>query len=150
MVVLVSKYGFAKNKNKMLLQPKRTTYRKYKKGVLPNLEHRANKLEFGIFGLKALESGCISARQIESARQAINRKIKRNGRVWIRIFPNLPITSKPIEVRMGKGKGSVSHWVARVGAGALLFEIEGISKKLAESALKVGATKLPVKTTIIS
>jgi len=134
----------------MLLQPKRTKYRKYRKGVLPKLEHRANKLEFGVFGLKATESGCISANQIEAARQAITRKIQRKGRVWVRIFPNLPITSKPIEVRMGKGKGSVSHWVARVGGGAMLFEIEGIPEKLAKSALKIGAAKLPVKTIIIS
>jgi len=134
----------------MLLQPKRTTYRKYRKGTLPKLEHRANKLEFGIFGLKAAESGCISARQIEATRQAITRKIKRSGRVWIRIFPNLPITSKPIEVRMGKGKGAVSHWVARVGGGAMLFEIEGVPEKLAKSALAIGAAKLPVKTMIIS
>jgi len=134
----------------MLLQPKRTTYRKYRKGTLPKLEHRANKLEFGGIGLKATESGCISARQIEAARQAITRKIKRNGRVWIRIFPNLPITSKPIEVRMGKGKGAVDHWVARIGSGAMLFEIEGIPEKLAKSALEIGAAKLPVKTVIIS
>ena len=134
----------------MLLQPKRTKYKKTRKGGLPKLEYKANKLNFGIFGLKALEAGCISASQIEAARQAINRKIKRNGKVWVRIFPNLPITSKPIEVRMGKGKGAVSHWVSRVGAGATLFEIEGISEKLAKSALHTGAAKLPIKTLIIT
>jgi large subunit ribosomal protein L16 len=134
----------------MLLQPKRTKYRKYKKGILPKLEYRANKLEFGTIGLKAIESGCISARQIEAARQAITRKIKRNGRVWIRIFPNLSVTSKPIEVRMGKGKGNISHWIARIGGGSILFEIEGIPEKLAKSALEIGAAKLSVKTIIIS
>jgi len=133
----------------MLLQPKRTKYRKQNKGRLPKLEYRSNKLRFGIFGLKALESGCISARQIEAARQAINRKIKRSGRVWIRIFPDLPITSKPVEVRMGKGKGAVSHWVARIGGGAILFEIDGVSEKLARIALHTGSAKLPIKTTII-
>lgn len=133
----------------MLLQPKRTKYRKQNKGRLPKLEYRSNKLRFGIFGLKALESGCISARQIEAARQAINRKIKRSGRVWIRIFPDLPITSKPVEVRMGKGKGAVSHWVARIGGGAILFEIDGVSEKLARLALHTGSAKLPIKTTII-
>lgn len=133
----------------MFLQPKKIKYKKTRKGTLPKLEYRSNKLNFGSFGLKALESGCISARQIESARQAINRKIKRNGRVWVRIFPNLPITSKPIEVRMGKGKGAVSHWVSRVGGGAILFEIEGISAKLAKSALNTGAAKLPIRTIII-
>jgi len=117
---------------------------------LPKLEYRSNILKFGVFGLKALESGCISARQIEAARQAINRKIKRNGRVWVRIFPDLSITSKPIEVRMGKGKGAVSHWVARVGGGAILFEIDGIPKKLAVAALYTGSAKLPIKTLIIT
>jgi len=134
----------------MLLQPKKIKYKKSRKGRLPKFEYRSNTLEFGVFGLKALESGCISARQIEAARQAINRKIKRSGRVWVRIFPDLPITSKPIEVRMGKGKGAVSHWVARVGGGRILFEIDGISKKLAISALYTGAAKLPIKTLIIT
>lgn len=134
----------------MLLQPKKIKYKKTRKGTLPKLEYKSNKLKFGLFGLKAVESGCISARQIEAARQAINRKIKRNGRVWVRIFPNLPITSKPIEVRMGKGKGAVSHWVSRVGGGTMLFEIEGISEKLAKSALYTGAAKLPIKTLIIT
>jgi len=133
----------------MLLQPKKTKFKKYRKGVLPKLEYRSNKLKFGIFGLKSIESGCISAKQIESARQAITRKIKREGRVWIRIFPNLPITSKPIEVRMGKGKGSVSHWVKKIGGGTILFEIDGISENLAKSALRTGSAKLPVKTKII-
>jgi len=133
----------------MFLQPKKTKYRKYKKGRLPKLEYRSNKLKFGTFGLKALESGCISARQIEAARQAITRKTKRIGKVWIRIFPDLPITSKPIEVRMGKGKGNVSHWVSRIAGGSLLFEVDGVPEKLALAALKTGAGKLPVKTMVI-
>jgi len=133
----------------MLLQPKKTKYAKHRKGRLPKLEFRSNKLRFGIFGLKALESGSISAKQIEAARQAITRKIKRNGRVWIRIFPDLPVTSKPIESRMGKGKGGVDHWVARIGGGTILFEIDGVSEKLAMAAFQTGAAKLPIKTTII-
>jgi large subunit ribosomal protein L16 len=133
----------------MFLQPKRTKYRKYRKGRLSNLEYRSNKLKFGTFGLKALESGCISARQIEAVRQAITRKTKRGGKVWIRIFPDLPITSKPIEVRMGKGKGNVDHWVARIAAGSILFELDGIPEKLARAALKTGAGKLPVKVVIV-
>mgnify|MGYP003888073661 CR=1 FL=1 len=133
----------------MLLQPKKTKFKKYKKGTLPKLEYRSNQLKFGIFGLKAMNSGSISAKQIESARQAITRKIKREGRVWVRIFPNLPITAKPIEVRMGKGKGSVSHWVKKVAGGAILFEIDGVSEKLARTALRTGGAKLPVKTKII-
>jgi len=134
----------------MFLQPKKTKYRKYKKGRLSKFEYRSNTLKFGTFGLKALESGCITARQIEAARQAITQKTKRLGKVWIRIFPDLPITSKPIEVRMGKGKGNVDHWVARVGGGSILFELDGISEKLAMAALKTGAGKLPVKTIIIN
>jgi len=134
----------------MFLQPKKTKYKKYRKGRLPKLEHRSNKLKFGTLGLKALESGCISARQIEAARQAITRKIRRAGKVWIRIFPDLPITAKPIEVRMGKGKGNVDHWVARIGGGSILFELDGIPEKLAIAALKTGAGKLPVKTIIIN
>jgi large subunit ribosomal protein L16 len=134
----------------MLLQPKKTNYKKYRKGKLPKIEYRSNKLQFGSYGLKSVESGSISARQIEAARQAITRKIKRRGKVWIRLFPDLPITSKPVEVRMGKGKGSVSHWVARIGAGTLLFELDGIPKKIAFAALKTGGAKLPVKTTIVT
>jgi len=133
----------------VLLQPKRTKYRKQNKGKLPRLEYRSNSLRFGTLGLKAAEAGCISARQIEAARQAITRKIKRNGKVWIRVFPDLSITSKPIEVRMGKGKGAVSHWVAKIGGGTILFEVDGISEKLAKVALRTGSAKLPIKTVII-
>jgi large subunit ribosomal protein L16 len=134
----------------MLLQPKKIKYSKHQKGKLPKLNHKSNKLQFGIFGLKALESGSVSAKQIESSRQAITRKINRTGRVWIRIFPHLPVTSKPIEVRMGKGKGSVSHWVSKVGGGAILFEIDGVPEKMAFAALRTGAAKLPIKTKIIT
>ena len=133
----------------MLLQPQRTKYRKHNKGKLSKLDYRSTGLKFGVFGLKALEAGCISSRQIEATRQAITRKINRNGRVWIRIFPDLPITLKPIEVRMGKGKGAVNHWVAKVSAGSIIFEIDGISEKLAKLALQTGSTKLPIKTVII-
>jgi large subunit ribosomal protein L16 len=133
----------------MLLQPKRTKYRKHSKGKLSRFDYRSNSLKFGTFGLKALEAGCISSRQIEATRQAITRKIERNGRVWVRIFPDLPITSKPIEVRMGKGKGAVSHWAAKVNGGTIIFEIDGIPEKLARIALNTGSTKLPIKTAII-
>ena len=134
----------------MLLQPKRTKYPKHNKGKLAKLDYRLNSLKFGVLGLKALESGCVSSKQIEATRQAITRKIKRNGRVWVRIFPDLPITSKPIEVRMGKGKGAVNHWVAKVSGGAVIFEIDGIPEKLAKSALHTGSSKLPIKTVIIT
>jgi large subunit ribosomal protein L16 len=106
-------------------------------------------LRFGILGLKALEAGCVSSKQIEATRQAIARKIRRNGRIWVRIFPDLPITSKPIEVRMGKGKGAVDHWVAKISGGTIIFEIDGIPEKLAILALQTGSTKLPIKTAII-
>lgn len=134
----------------MLLQPKRTKYRKHSKGKLSKLDYRSNSLQFGIIGLKATQAGCISSRQIEATRQAITRKIKRNGRVWSRIFPDLSITSKPIEVRMGKGKGSVDHWVAKVSGGSIIFEIDGIPEKLARIALHTGSAKLPIKTVIIT
>jgi large subunit ribosomal protein L16 len=133
----------------MLFQPKRTKYRKQSKGKLSKLDYQSNSLKFGIFGLKAMEAGCVSSKQIEATRQAITRKIKRNGRVWVRIFPDLSITSKPIEVRMGKGKGSVNHWVAKVSGGTIIFEIDGIPEKLAKIALSTGSTKLPIKTAII-
>nr|YP_010377445.1 ribosomal protein L16 [Hemiaulus sinensis]QYB23181.1 ribosomal protein L16 [Hemiaulus sinensis] len=132
----------------MFLQPKRSKYKKVKKGKLSRFEYRSNSLKFGTIGLKAAESGIISARHIESARQAITRKIKRKGKLWLRVFPNLPITSKPTEVRMGKGKGSVSHWAVRVSSGAVLFELCGITTNTAISAFKTGGAKLPIKTLI--
>lgn len=132
----------------MFLKPKQLKYKKVRKGKLSKFEFRSNTLKFGTIGLKAEESGMISARQIESARQAIVRKIKRKGKIWIRIFPNLPITSKPTESRMGKGKGAVSHWVARVKSGAVLFEICGVSHNIVLNAFQTGGAKLPIKTRI--
>ena len=133
----------------MLLQPKKTKYKKLKKGKLPKLNFKSNQLKFGTTGLKSVESGIISSRQIEAARQAINRKMKRKGKLWIRIFPSIPVTQKPTAVRMGKGKGSVNHWVAKVGAGTVLFELCGISSFVSIAALKTGSAKLPLKTKII-
>lgn len=134
----------------MLNQPRQTKYKKTKKGKLVKFEFKANKLVFGTVGLKAVESGLISSRQIESARQAIVRKIKRKGKIWIRIFPDLPITSKPTGVRMGKGKGQISHWSARVRSGTVLFEICGINFNTAITALKTGGAKLPLRTKIFN
>ena len=132
----------------MFLQPKRLKFKKTRKGKLPSLEFKANKLKFGTIGLKAVESGTISARQLEAARQAINRKINRKGKLWIRIFPTLPITTKPIEVRMGKGKGSVDFWASKIGKGRVIFELCGITTSIAISAFKTGGAKLPIKTTV--
>ena len=132
----------------MFLQPKQSKYKKIQKKNLYKLEFQSNKLEFGTIGLKAAESGTISARQIEAARQAIVRKVKRKGKIWIRIFPNLPITSKPTEVRMGKGKGSIHYWAMKVNKGAVLFELCGITHNVAIAALNTGGAKLPVKTLI--
>lgn len=133
----------------MLLQPKRIKYKKIKKGRLNKYNYK-NNLGFGTIGLKALESGLISSRQIEAARQAISRKMKKKGKLWIKIYPSLPITKKPAEVRMGKGKGSVSHWVAKVRGGSVLFEICGVNKKTAIKAFKTGSAKLPVKTLLFN
>jgi large subunit ribosomal protein L16 len=132
----------------MFLQPRKTKYKKTRKGKLKKLEFKANTIRFGEFGLKAQVAGLITARQIEAARRTIARKIKRKGKIWICIFPDLPITSKPTESRMGKGKGSVSYWVARVRGGTTLFEICGIPKHVATEALRAGSKKLPIKTKI--
>jgi len=134
----------------MLNQPRQTKYKKTRKGKLVKLEFKSNKLTFGTIGLKALESGLINSRQIEAARQAIVRKIKRKGKIWIKIFPDLPVTSKPTGVRMGKGKGQVSHWAARVRGGTVLFEICGINFSVATAALRTGGAKLPIKTKIFN
>lgn len=130
--------------------PKQIKYKKTKKGKLKKFEFKANKLNFGIIGLKAAESGIINPRQIEAARQAITRKTKRKIKLWVRIFPDLPITSKSTGVRMGKGKGQFSHWGARVRKGTVIFEICGINLKLIISALKTGGAKLPVQTKIFN
>ena len=133
----------------MFLQPKKTKYKKIKKGKLNKLEFKSNKLIFGTIGLKAVNSAIISARQIEAARQAISRKIKKKGKLWIRIFPDLPITTKPLASRMGKGKGSLSHWGVKVKGGSVLFEICGIKdQKIIETAFRTGSAKLPLKTKI--
>jgi large subunit ribosomal protein L16 len=132
-----------------MLQPKRTKYRKAHKGRVKGLAHRGNRLAFGSFGLKTLESGWITSRQIEAARVAMTRKMKREGAVWISIFPDKPITSKPAEVRMGKGKGALSHYVAVVKPGRIMFELEGVSLELAKEALRLAAQKLPLKTKVV-
>ena len=132
----------------MFLQPKKTKYKKARKGRLKKLEFKANTIKFGELGLKAQVSGIITARQIESARRAIARKIKRKGKIWICIFPDLPITAKATESRMGKGKGAVSHWVSRVKGGTTLFEVCGIPQHTAIEALRSGSKKLPIKTKI--
>ena len=131
-----------------MLSPKRTKYRKSFK-LKPEGFTEFKGLAFGAFGLKAMESARITNKQIESARRAITRKMKREGRVWIHIFPHIPVTSKPTEVRMGKGKGSVSYWAMPVKPGRILFEIDGVSMELAKQALKYGAGKLPIQTKFI-
>ena len=128
--------------------PQKIKYKKTRKGKLVKLEFKANSIKFGVVGLKAAESGILKYKHIEAARQAISRKIKRRGKVWIRIFPYLPITAKPKGTRMGKGKGSVSHWGAKVRGGTTLFEICGVSYGLFFDALKTGGAKLPIKTRI--
>ncbi len=132
----------------MFLQPKKSKFKKVRKGTLPYLNFKSNKLKFGTIGLKAAESGTISSRQIEAARQSIMRKINRKGKLWIRIFPSIPVTQKPAEVRMGKGKGSVSFWSAKVSGGSLIFELCGVNKNIAISAFRTGGAKLPIKTLV--
>jgi len=132
-----------------MFQPKKTKYKKTRKGKLPKFNFKSNSLNFGTIGLKATESGLITSRQIESARQAITRKIERRGKVWIRIFPSISVTSKPAAVRMGKGKGAVSHWVAKVGSGTVILELCGVGNHISIPALKTGSAKLPLKTKIV-
>ncbi len=132
-----------------MLQPKRTKFRKAHKGRIHGNAKGGTVLNFGSYGLKALEPERVTARQIEAARRAITRHMKRAGRVWIRIFPDLPVTSKPTEVRMGKGKGSPEYWAARVHPGRIMFEIDGVGDAIARQALRLGAAKLPVKTRIV-
>jgi len=132
-----------------MLQPKRTKYRKQFKGRIHGVATSGALLNFGQFGLKAMEPERITARQIEAARRAITREMKRQGRVWIRIFPDVPVSAKPAEVRMGSGKGAPDHWVARVKPGRIMFEIDGVPEDTARSALTLGAAKLPIKTRFI-
>jgi len=133
-----------------MLQPKRTKYRKQFKGRNRGVATRGTKVSYGEFGLKALELGQITARQIEAARRAMSRHIKRGGKVWIRVFPDKPITKKPLEVRQGSGKGNVEYWVALVQPGRVMFEIEGVTEDLAREALGLAAAKLPVKTIFVA
>ena len=130
-----------------MLQPKRTKFRKQQKGRNRGLAVRGGRVSFGEFALKASERGRMTARQIEAARRTITRHVKRGGKLWIRVFPDVPVTKKPIEVRMGKGKGNVEYWVALIQPGKVLYEIEGVSEELAREAFSLAAAKLPVQTT---
>lgn len=130
-------------------QPKRTKYRKAFKGRIKGNAKGGYSVAFGSFGLKALEPERVTARQIEATRRAVTREMKRQGKVWIRVFPDTPVSAKPIEVRMGKGKGSVDRWVARVQPGRILFEIDGVPDEVALEALRLGAAKLPIRTKIV-
>lgn len=133
-----------------MLQPKRTKFRKQQKGKNRGLAQVGNKVSFGEYGLKTLDRGMITSRQIEAARRAMTRHVKRGGKIWIRIFPDTPVTAKPVEVRMGKGKGNVEHWAAKVQPGRMLYEMEGVSEEMAREAFALAAAKLPVKTTFVS
>ncbi|MGQ0566491.1 MAG: 50S ribosomal protein L16 [Gemmobacter sp.] len=132
-----------------MLQPKRTKFRKQHKGRIHGEAKGGSDLNFGTFGLKATEPERVTARQIEAARRAITRHMKRQGRVWIRIFPDLPVSAKPIEVRMGKGKGSTEYWAAKVQPGRIMFEIDGVAEVIAREALRLGAMKLPVTSRVV-
>lgn len=132
-----------------MLQPKRTKYRKQQKGRIKGLATRGNSISFGSFGIKTLEPAFITSRQIEAARIAMSRAMKREGKIWIRIFPDKPITKKPAEVRMGKGKGAPEYWVAVVKPGTILFESGGVSLQVAQEALRLAAQKLPIKTKFV-
>ena len=129
-----------------MLQPKRTKYRKQQKGRIRGIAHRGSTINFGSFALKSMEEKFITNRQIESARIAMTRFMKREGKVWIRIFPDKPITAKPAEVRMGKGKGALDHWVAPIKPGTIMFEMDGVPIEVAKEAMRLAAQKLPVKT----
>ena len=132
-----------------MLQPKRTKFRKVHTGRNRGLAQSGNKVSFGTYGLKATERGRMTARQIEAARRAMTRHVKRQGKIWIRVFPDKPITKKPLEVRMGKGKGNVEYWVALIQPGRVLYEIDGVSEELAREAFKLAPAKLPFKTTFV-
>jgi large subunit ribosomal protein L16 len=133
-----------------MLQPKRTKYRNQQKGRNKGVAHRGAQISFGSFGLKSLDNGFITSRQLEAARIAVTRFMKREGKVWIRIFPDKPVTAKPAEVRMGKGKGSLDHWVAPVKPGTIMFEADGVPVEVAKEALRLAAQKLPVKTKFVT
>ena len=133
-----------------MLQPKRTKFRKQMKGRNRGLAQRGSTVAFGEYALKATERGRMTARQIEAARRAMTRHIKRGGKIWIRVFPDKPVTAKPAETRMGKGKGAVDHYVAVVNPGRIMFEIDGVGDDIAREALRLGAAKLPIKTRIVT
>jgi len=133
-----------------MLQPKRTKFRKQQKGRNRGLAVRGSKVSFGEFGLKATGRGRITARQIEAARRAMTRHIKRGGKIWIRVFPDKPISKKPLEVRQGKGKGNVEYWIAQVQPGRMLYEMEGVTEDVAREAFRLAAANLPVSTTFVS
>ena len=132
-----------------MLQPKKTKFRRQQKGRMKGNAHRGTELSFGSFGIKTLESAWLTGQQIEAARQAVVRYMKREGKIWIRIFPDKPYTKKPAEVRMGKGKGSIEYWCARVHPGRIMFEIDGVSEETARTAFALGAAKLPIKTKFV-
>ena len=133
-----------------MLQPKSTKFRKQMKGRNRGLAQRGSKVCFGEYGLKSADRGRMTARQIEAARRTITRYVKRGGKLWIRVFPDVPITKKPIEVRQGKGKGNVEYWIAQIQPGRMLYEIEGVSEEVAREAFKLAAAKLPFKTSFVS
>ena len=133
-----------------MLQPKRTKFRKVQKGRNRGLALRGSSVSFGAIGLQSTGRGRITARQIEAARRAMTRHIKRGGKIWIRVFPDKPITKKPLEVRMGKGKGSVEYWVAEVKPGTMLYEMEGVGEELAREAFRLAAAKLPISTRVVT
>ena len=133
-----------------MLQPKRTKFRKQHKGRNRGLAVNGNKVSFGEYGLRATARGRVTARQIESARRAMTRRIKRGGKIWIRIFPDVPVTKKPIEVRQGKGKGNVEFWVCKIQPGKMLYEMEGVTEDVAREAFQLAAAKLPVATSFVS
>ena len=133
-----------------MLQPKKTKHRKQQKGKIKGNAQRGHQIAFGSFAIKSLDEGFITSRQIEAARIAVTRYMKREGKVWIRIFPDKPMTAKPAEVRMGKGKGAIDRWVCRVKPGTIMFEVDGVDKHLAKKAFELASAKLPVKTTFVS
>ena len=133
-----------------MLQPKRTKFRKQMKGKNRGLAQRGNTVAFGVFGLKAIGRGRLTARQIEVARRAMTRHVKRSGKIWIRVFPDKPITKKPLEVRQGKGKGNVEYWVAQIQPGRVLYEMEGVAEDVAREAFRLAAAKLPIATTFVT
>lgn len=133
-----------------MLQPKRTKFRKMHKGRNTGLAQRGNKVSFGEYGLRSTSRGRVTARQIEAARRTMTRRIKRGGKIWIRVFPDKPVTKKPLEVRMGKGKGPVEYWVAEIQPGRMLYEMEGVSEELAREAFALAAAKLPLSTAFVT